>query len=105
MSTIDNSVLDLEQITENWIADRAIAPDILQRLEADHDQDVACPIGLLNTAPGVYCEELDLPQGSAWVEVRASLLDACHGLTNDQHLNQVRDAYGLDEEGADQELG
>jgi len=105
MSTIDKSVLDLEQITENWIADRTIAPDFLKQMLRDHDEDVACPMGLLSTAPGIYCEELDLPKGSAWVEVRASLLDACNGLANDRHLSEVREAYGLDGESADQEQG
>lgn len=104
MSTIDDSVLSLEDITENWFADRVIAPDILQRLKSDHDEDVSTPMGLLSTAPGVYCDELDLPRGSTWVEVRAVLLDACHGLTNDRHLNEIREAYGLDRGGAGESL-
>jgi len=99
MTTANNSLLSLEDIAENWIADRTIAADILQQLEDEHDQDVACPLGLLSTAPGHYCEEVGLPQGSSWIEVRASLLDACHGMTNDHHLKQIREAYGLDEQG------
>ena len=65
MSTIHSSVLSLENITENWIADRTIAPGIL---------------GLLSTAPADYCVEVVLPKGSTWVEARVSLLDACDGL-------------------------
>lgn len=44
-------------------------------------------INQLNIAPSETCEEADLPHGSTWTEVVASVLDAQQGTSN--HLREL----------------
>jgi len=44
----------------------------------------------LMIAPAVYCSELDLPQGSYWVEVLAAALDAVPDINGTDHLRLLQ---------------
>ncbi len=97
MNSIDIT-LTAEEIAENWIADRSLPPEQIAWLKTDHAANVH-NVGLSapSIAPGHICTELDLPQGSTWIEVVACLLDAIYG-TADAHLAEVQRLWGLDNE-------
>lgn len=88
--------LSTEEIAENWIADRSLPPEQIDWLKAEHQGNLNQPgdASTASIAPGSICTELDLPQGSAWVEVISSLLDAVEG-TGDQRLIELQIAWGL----------
>jgi len=63
-------------VIETWIADRRLSRRKLSFLRNAYEQVSEglynCP---LDTCGHIYCAELDLPQGSATVQVIAALLD------------------------------
>ena len=69
--------LSYESVVEDWIADRKLSNRKLNFLEQDHEQTMQ-EIGLVTSfsiASSYLSDELDLPQGSYWVQVVADLLD------------------------------
>lgn len=95
--------LTTEEIAENWIADRSLPTEIVELLEEAQATNLeTAGLASPSIAPSYICTELDLPQGSTWPEVVASLLDAvspdANGIIRDHHLNAIRDALGIEEE-------
>ena len=71
------SELTYESVVEDWIADRKLSNRKLNFLEQDHKRTMQ-EIGLVTSfsiASSYTSDELDLPQGSYWVQVVADLLD------------------------------
>ena len=69
--------LSYESVVEDWIADRKLSNRKLNFLEQDHERTMQ-EIGLVTSfsiASSYLSDELDLPQGSYWVQVVADLLD------------------------------
>ena len=69
--------LSYESVLEDWVADRKLSNKKLAFLEQDHERTMN-EIGLVTSfsiASSYYSDELDLPQGSYWVQVVADLLD------------------------------
>jgi len=69
--------LSYESVLEDWIADRKLSNRKLNFLEQDHEQTMQ-EIGSVTSfsiASSYTSDELDLPQGSYWVQVVADLLD------------------------------
>lgn len=95
-----------EEIAENWIADRSLPPEQITWLKTEHQKNLERPgeASTAHIAPGHICTELDLPQGSAWLEVMASLLDAVEG-TGEQRLHEVQIAWGLGDDDDVEDLG
>jgi len=67
----------LADIAEEWIAARQLPNAMVQILAKNHAAHIqgGQPFSP-SIAPRSVCEELDLPQGSTWMEVNAALLDA-----------------------------
>ncbi len=62
---------------EDWVGDRKLSNRKIAFLEKDHERTMN-EIGLVTSfsiASSYYSDELDLPQGSYWVQVVADLLD------------------------------
>ena len=69
--------LTYESVLEDWVGDRKLSNKKLAFLEKDHERTMQ-EIGLVTSfsiASSYYSDELDLPQGSYWVQVVADLLD------------------------------
>jgi len=68
---------DVSDVVEAWIADRKLSRRKLAFLRTVFDQGMESISRGVHppTAGGIYCEELELPHGSSWLEVVASLLD------------------------------
>ena len=81
---------DLDEITEAWIADRRLPKAVIQQLKEAHQENCAGVSSVPYIAPGNYCTELDLPEGSTWPEVIASLLDACINPIKQTYLREVQ---------------
>ncbi len=81
---------DLDEITEAWIADRRLPKAVIQQLKEAHQEHVSGESGVPYIAPGNYCSELELPPGSTWSEVIASLLDACINPIKQTYLREVQ---------------
>ena len=85
--------LNLEEITDAWIADHDLPIEMIQHLKEGHREICSEPCGSPQIAPVHVCSELDLPQGSTWIEVAAALLDACLNPMKQTHLDEVRKHY------------
>jgi len=78
-----NKHLKMKNLTEQSIVDgflfnrRKPSEKKLEFLEQEFQQgfDAVAEAVSLNIADGTTCEEFDLPQGSYWIQVIASLLD------------------------------
>ena len=74
-------------IIDGWIASkgRKPSPKKLEFLEQEFQQgfDAVAEAISFDIADGFTCEELDLPQGSYWIQVIASLLDLKAPLTEE----------------------
>ncbi len=69
--------LEIDSVVETWIADRKLPRRAVGFLKTVHNQSLES-IGSgasCHIAPRSICSELDLPQGSYWVQVVAMLLD------------------------------
>ena len=70
---------NVSDVVEAWIADRKLSRRNLAFLRTVFQQmtEWNCfpPYRDYQVADGLCCEELDLPRGSSWLEVIASLLD------------------------------
>ncbi len=72
-------------IVDRWIFNGKVSRKNLAFLEQEFQQglDVIPEAISLNIADGNTCEELDLPRGSYWIQVIASLLDLKAPLTEE----------------------
>jgi hypothetical protein len=86
--------LNLTEVVESWVADRDLSTAEHEWLHDMVQSAINEPIGLPLTAPHDVCTDVDLPQGSAWIEVAASVLDA-FDKTGNEYLNAIRDLYEL----------
>lgn len=89
---------DLVDVFETWVADRELPKTMRAFLADAHQENLDEPPGFPSIAPASCCAEMELPQGSTWPEVVASLLDALTGRPTWEHLREVQIAMGLDEE-------
>jgi hypothetical protein len=89
---------DLVDVFETWVADREL-PKAMRAFLADaHQENLDEPPGFPSIAPSSICAEMELPWGSTWPEVVASLLDATTGRPTWEHTRELQIAMGLDEE-------
>ncbi len=89
---------DLVDVFETWVADRKLPKAMEAFLAEEHQRNIDEPPYSPPIAPSNYCAELELPRGSTWPEVVASLLDATTGRPTWEHTREVQIAMGLDEE-------
>jgi hypothetical protein len=89
---------DLSVVVETWKSIGDIPRHWHEALIKERERNVRAPVASAPIAPGSYCCELDLPYGSTWPEVVASLLDALTGRPTFEHLQEVQIALGVDEE-------
>ena len=95
------------ELFDEWIASRRLSPRNLACLQNAYDQVAEGLHGCsLDTCGQIYCAELDLPPGSATVQVIAALLDQLDPLPeHPRRLVQVTeamvDAEHIDRETAD----
>jgi hypothetical protein len=89
---------DLVDVVETWVADRELPKAMRGFLAEEHQRTLDEPPYSPPIAPANYCAEMELPQGSTWPEVVASLLDALTGRPTWEHLREVQIAMGLYEE-------
>jgi hypothetical protein len=89
---------DLVDVVETWVADGELPKAMRAFLAEEHQRTLDEPAGSPPLAPSNYCAELELPEGSTWQEVVASLLGALRGRPTWEHLREVQIAMGLDEE-------
>ena len=76
MTTTQHQKLSVIELFDEWIASRRLSSRKLAFLQNAYNQVSGGLHGLaLNTCGHIYCAELDLPQGSATVQVIAALLD------------------------------
>lgn len=92
---------NLADLAEHWIADRKLSEDAIEWLRGEFNELTSTGGWLPMIAPGHYCSELELPQGSTWPEVLASLLDAClnfrEGVQPLTHLQTIREYLPTEE--------
>lgn len=99
MSRYDRD-FDLVDVVVTWAADGEL-PKAMRAFLADaHQENLDEPPGFPSIAPASICADMELPQGSTWPEVVASLLDATSGRATWEHLREVQIAMGIDEEEA-----
>ena len=90
-----------ESIVESWIARRKLSAKNLDYLEQEYEQGLqVVPAAVcLMTAGEIYSQELELPNGSYWLQVIASLLDqlrpANDTWTRLNFLNKELETYGF----------
>lgn len=87
---------DLADIVETWAAEKELSKEMEEFLWREHEANLSELVVSPPIAGGMYCSELDLPQGSTWPEVVAALLDALTGRPTEERLIEVREALGLD---------
>ena len=98
---------DVIDVIDTWVADRHLSRRKLAFLRNVYDQVAGGLHGCaLDTCGHIYCAELDLPPGSATVQVIAALLDQLDPLPeHPRRLVQVTeamvDAEHIDRETAD----
>lgn len=86
---------DLVDVVEAWVAERQLPKAMQAFLAEEHQRSLDEPAWSPPIAPANYCTELDLPEGSTWPEVVASLLDALTGRPTWEHLREVQIALDL----------
>jgi hypothetical protein len=89
---------DLVDVVETWVADRELPKATRGFLAEEHQRTLDESPYSPPIAPANYCAELELPKGSTWPEVVASLLDALTGRPTWEHLREAQIAMDLDEE-------
>lgn len=89
---------DLVDVVETWASIGEIPRHWHEALVQEHERNIREPAGSPPIAPANYCTELDLPEGSTWPEVVASVLDALTGRPTWEHLREVQIALDLGEE-------
>jgi hypothetical protein len=89
---------DLSVVVETWASIGGIPRHWHEALVHEHERNIREPAGSPPIAPANYCTELDLPEGSTWPEVVASVLDALTGRPTCEHLREVQIALDLGEE-------
>lgn len=99
--------LDSQEIVESWAANRHLTPDQRQALVAEHNETIRRmgEITSFDIAPSHFCEEADLPQGSTWAEVIASILEEQTGEHQlaDLKAEMVKFGHLPDEDDEDEE--
>jgi hypothetical protein len=85
-------------VVSDWIADRRLPRRKLAFLRLVYDQFHDAPASCVDTACRIVCSELDLPPGSATIQVIAALLDHIDPLPEHQHhrLIEVTDKLVVD---------
>jgi hypothetical protein len=89
---------DLVDVVETWVAERQLPKAMRAFLAEEHQRSLDEPAWSPPIAPANYCTELDLPEGSTWPEVVASILDALTGRPTWERLRKVQIALDLPEE-------
>jgi hypothetical protein len=89
---------DLSVVVETWASIGEIPRHWQESLVHEHERNIREPAGSPPIAPANYCSELDLPEGSTWPEVVASILDVLTGRPTWEHLRKVKIALDLPEE-------
>jgi hypothetical protein len=82
---------DLADVVDLWVADRQLSRRKLAFLENVYQQSVDSldRLASFDIAPRFYCEELDVPNATYWVQVIASLLDFLKPTTGTARYLQV----------------
>ena len=97
-----------ESTVDSWIADRKLSEKDLDYLQQEYEKGLPLvPNAVcLMTAGEIYCQELELPNGSYWLQVIASLLDQLRPTkdiwTRLNFLNKELETYGFIEEDPNQ---
>ena len=86
---------DLVDVVETWVADQQLPKAMQAFLAEEHQRSLDEPVCSPPIAPANYCNELDLPEGSTWPEVVATILDALTGRPTWEHLRGVQIALDL----------
>lgn len=77
---------DLANVVETWVAEQQLPKEMQAFLAEEHQRSLDEPVCSPPIALANYCTELDLPDGSTWPEVVASILDALTGCPTWEHL-------------------
>lgn len=86
----------LDEVAENWLAERLVTPEGLGFLRKAHKENLSIGGDVdPDTADGSFCASVDIPRGSSWGEAIAALLDTVEPGTGGKRLRQVRKAWGL----------
>ena len=66
-----------QSVVEDWIADRKLSRRKIAFLELEYQRGIEAVTesSSFDIAGSIYCQELDLPTGSYWIQVMADLLD------------------------------
>ena len=86
---------DLVDVVETWVAERQLPQAMRVFLAEEHQRSLNEPVWSPPIAPANYCTELDLPEGSTWPEVVASILDALRGRPTWEHQREIQIALDL----------
>ena len=86
---------DLVDVVETWVSEQQLPKAMQAFLAEEHQRSLDEPVLSPPIAPANYCTELDLPEGSTWPEVVASILDTLTGRPTWEHLREVQIALDL----------